>query len=239
MRSHVCTGRFCELEDNRPGLRASMLLMQDTRPIASAASRRSSQARSIMSQSIYEVTVPTLLTASITSAVVLDKGRGTRRAGEDRACGAAEHAAVPEHVPADAQVQIASDTAKGAVARLAAVEPPKFEDNESGFAELQARVEKTQVFCAASSRSQLEAFGESPRGAQVPEPHAELQERLGLSADASCCRTSTFTVRPRTPFCVMAAYRSARQTSSARLATAERDRTAVPPGGAPPPGACR
>ena len=41
------------------------------------------------------------------------------------------------------QVQIASDTAKGAAHRLAGLEIPKFEDNETTFAELQARIEKT------------------------------------------------------------------------------------------------
>ncbi len=41
------------------------------------------------------------------------------------------------------QVQIATDTVKGAVHRLAGLEIPKFEDNETTFAELQARIEKT------------------------------------------------------------------------------------------------
>ena len=41
------------------------------------------------------------------------------------------------------QVQIASDTAKGAVHRLAGLEIPKYEDNEATFAELQTRIEKT------------------------------------------------------------------------------------------------
>jgi len=44
------------------------------------------------------------------------------------------------------QVQIATDGAKGGVARLAGVEIPKFEDTESTIAELQARIEKTLTF---------------------------------------------------------------------------------------------
>jgi hypothetical protein len=44
------------------------------------------------------------------------------------------------------QVQIATDMAKGTVARLAGVEPPRFEDNETSFAELKARVAKTIAF---------------------------------------------------------------------------------------------
>jgi uncharacterized protein len=44
------------------------------------------------------------------------------------------------------QVQIATDMAKGTAARLAGVEPPRFEDNETSFAELKARVAKTIAF---------------------------------------------------------------------------------------------
>ena len=46
------------------------------------------------------------------------------------------------------QVQIACDFAKGAVARLASVEMPVFEDTETSFEELKARVEKTIAFIA-------------------------------------------------------------------------------------------
>lgn len=41
------------------------------------------------------------------------------------------------------QVQIATDHAKGAVARLAGVEVPKYEDNEQSFDDLRARITKT------------------------------------------------------------------------------------------------
>jgi uncharacterized protein len=44
------------------------------------------------------------------------------------------------------QVQIATDMAKGTAARLAGQEPPRFEDNETSFAELRVRVAKTIAF---------------------------------------------------------------------------------------------
>lgn len=44
------------------------------------------------------------------------------------------------------QVQIATDNAKGCVARLAGVDVPKYEDNETTFADLKARLAKTIVF---------------------------------------------------------------------------------------------
>lgn len=48
--------------------------------------------------------------------------------------------------PLSRQVQVACDTAKGATARLAGVEIPKYEDNEKTFAELQARIDTTLAF---------------------------------------------------------------------------------------------
>jgi hypothetical protein len=47
------------------------------------------------------------------------------------------------------QVQIATDMAKGTAARLAGQDPPRFEDNETSFAELKARVAKTLAFLQA------------------------------------------------------------------------------------------
>lgn len=52
----------------------------------------------------------------------------------------------PDMFPLVKQVQIACDHAKGAVARLAGIEVPKFEDNEQSFAELRARLAKTIQF---------------------------------------------------------------------------------------------
>ncbi len=43
------------------------------------------------------------------------------------------------------QVQIATDTAKGAAHRLASLEVPSLADNETSFAELKARIKKVQA----------------------------------------------------------------------------------------------
>jgi hypothetical protein len=52
----------------------------------------------------------------------------------------------PDMFPLVKQVQVACDNAKGATARLAATEAPKFEDTEQTFVELQARIDKTIDF---------------------------------------------------------------------------------------------
>jgi hypothetical protein len=66
----------------------------------------------------------------------------------------------PDMFPLARQVQIACDTAKGAVARLAGVEVPKHEDSEKTFEELQARIAKTQDFIASVKPAQIDGSEE-------------------------------------------------------------------------------
>ena len=58
------------------------------------------------------------------------------------------------------QVQIACDSAKGAVARLAGVEIPKHEDSEKTLEELQARIAKTLDFIAGVKAAQIDGSEE-------------------------------------------------------------------------------
>ncbi|HEY4199902.1 MAG TPA: DUF1993 domain-containing protein [Devosiaceae bacterium] len=52
----------------------------------------------------------------------------------------------PDMLPLSAQIQMASDTAKAACARLAGVEVPSWADEEKTFAELKERIAKTVAF---------------------------------------------------------------------------------------------
>ena len=61
----------------------------------------------------------------------------------------------PDMYPLIRQVQIATDMSKGAAARLAGVEIPKYEDTETTFAELQARISKTLAFIETIQSEQL------------------------------------------------------------------------------------
>ena len=49
----------------------------------------------------------------------------------------------PDMLPFAKQIQLTSDFAKNSMARLAGIDPPKFEDNETTMDELVARVKKT------------------------------------------------------------------------------------------------
>jgi hypothetical protein len=53
------------------------------------------------------------------------------------------------------QVQITTDMAKGTVSRLAGVEPPRYEDTETSFAELKARVAKTREYVSSFKPEQF------------------------------------------------------------------------------------
>jgi len=62
----------------------------------------------------------------------------------------------PDMFPFARQVQIACDTAKGAVARLAGVEIPKHEDVEQTFAELKSRIAKTLDFVESVAAAKID-----------------------------------------------------------------------------------
>jgi hypothetical protein len=62
----------------------------------------------------------------------------------------------PDMFPLSKQVQIAADNIKGSVARLAGLEPPKYEDNESSFPELIARLRKTADYLATFKPEQID-----------------------------------------------------------------------------------
>lgn len=55
-------------------------------------------------------------------------------------------ALAPDMFPLKKQVQVATDNAKGASARLSGKEIPKMEDSEQTFAELGQRIDKTVAF---------------------------------------------------------------------------------------------
>ena len=62
----------------------------------------------------------------------------------------------PDMLPMVRQVQIACDSAKGCVARLAGVDVPKHEDTETSFEQLQARIQKVQDFIANVTPAQVD-----------------------------------------------------------------------------------
>ena len=66
----------------------------------------------------------------------------------------------PDMFPLTRQVQIATDTAKGAIARLAGVEIPKYDDTEQTIAELKARIARTVDFLMSVPAAKVEGSAE-------------------------------------------------------------------------------
>jgi hypothetical protein len=62
----------------------------------------------------------------------------------------------PDMFPLSRQVQIASDAAKGAGARLSGIPVPSYPDEEKSFEELQARIARTIDFLKGLGREQFE-----------------------------------------------------------------------------------
>ena len=79
----------------------------------------------------------------------------------------------PDMYPLTRQVQIASDQAKGGVARLAGVDIPKYEDNERTFADLQQRIAKTIAFLDGIKPEQL--AGSESRDIKISLRNATLE----------------------------------------------------------------
>jgi hypothetical protein len=77
----------------------------------------------------------------------------------------------PDMLPFVRQIQIASDNAKGCVARLAGVDVPRFEDTEASLQELKARIEKTLAFVRSVPAERFE--GAEGRTVELPRPNKE------------------------------------------------------------------
>ena len=62
----------------------------------------------------------------------------------------------PDMFPLSRQVQISCDGVKNGLARIAGIEPPKFEDTETTFAQLQERIRKTLDFVKTISADKID-----------------------------------------------------------------------------------
>ena len=109
-----------------------------------------------MSASLFAASVPVFTQYLNSLSIILTKGAAfaeSRKIDPSVLVGAR---IAPDMFPLSRQVQIATDHAKGACARLANVEVPSYADTETTFAELQARVAKTLEFIKSLKPEQFE-----------------------------------------------------------------------------------
>lgn len=109
-----------------------------------------------MTLSLGTASLPIFQTALSNLAHCLDKAEASaaaRKFDVNIFCAAR---LAPDMLPFTAQIRIACDAAKNGTARLAGIEAPKFEDNETTFAELKARVAKTLAWLATVPASAID-----------------------------------------------------------------------------------
>jgi len=95
---------------------------------------------------MYQASVPAFLQTLNSLSAILDKAAEHCRTRSIEPSELINARLAPDMFPLSRQVQIATDHAKGAAARLSGREVPKFEDTESTFDELKARIAKTIDF---------------------------------------------------------------------------------------------
>lgn len=109
-----------------------------------------------MTISMYQASVPVFNRMLNNLAAVLEKGAAHAAAKKIDPAVLVNSRLYPDMFPLSKQIQIAADTAKGCVARLAGQEPPKYEDNEAAFAELVARINKTVAYVNTFKPGQID-----------------------------------------------------------------------------------
>lgn len=95
---------------------------------------------------MYTLSAPVFVRMLRNLETVLDKGAAHAAARKIDPAVLVNARLFPDMFPLSTQVRIAGDFAKGAVARLTGNEPPKYEDNETSFEDLKARVAKTITY---------------------------------------------------------------------------------------------
>jgi len=120
-----------------------------------------------MTLSMYQASVPVFIRMLNNLAGFLKKGEAHAKDKKFETDVLINGRLAPDMFPLSRQVQIASDVARRCVARLAGVEPPKYEDNEKTFAELYARIDKTIAYLQGFSPEQVDGTEDKPLTIEV------------------------------------------------------------------------
>jgi uncharacterized protein len=113
-----------------------------------------------MNLSMYQASAPRFAAMLQNLSTLIDKAQAHCEAKKIDPAALTAYRLYPDMFPFTRQVQVACDTAKGAVARLAGVEIPKHEDTEKTFAELKARIAMTLDFVASVQPSKIDGSEE-------------------------------------------------------------------------------
>src|SRR5712691_3122286 len=113
-----------------------------------------------MSFSMSQASLPALQIGLNALSAVLDKAAAFATAKKIDPAVLLNSRLSPDMFALTRQVQIATDLAKNGMARLAGVEPPRFEDNETTIDELKARLTKAVAFIKSIDPKKIDAAGD-------------------------------------------------------------------------------
>ena len=109
-----------------------------------------------MKISMYQASVPVFIRLLNNLVAILDKAAAHAEAKKIDPKVLINGRLYPDMFPLARQIQIATDSARGGAARLAGVEVPSHEDNETSFPELLARIRKNISYLETLKAEQFE-----------------------------------------------------------------------------------
>ena len=109
-----------------------------------------------MTTSLYTVSAPIFVQILTSMSAILDKTAAHAEAKKLDVCFLLNMRLYPDMFPLVRQVRAVTDHAVGGVGRLAGVDLPTFEGNETTIAELQARIAKAIAFVKSVKREQVD-----------------------------------------------------------------------------------
>jgi uncharacterized protein len=119
-----------------------------------------------MTLSMFQASVPAFLQGLASLSGVLDKAEAHAAARKIDPAALLGARLFPDMFPLSRQVQLVSDFAKGTVARLSGTEIPKYEDTETSFEALKARLARTAEFVGSIAPGQID--GSEDREITIP-----------------------------------------------------------------------
>lgn len=109
-----------------------------------------------MTISMYQASVPRFANILGNLSGIMDKTQAHIDAKKIADATLTGYRLFPDMLPLATQVQIACDTAKGVVARLAGIDAPVYEDDENTIADLKSRIAKTIAFIESVAAAQID-----------------------------------------------------------------------------------
>jgi uncharacterized protein len=113
-----------------------------------------------MTISMYQVSVPTLIRSLDNLVAILAHGAAYAEVKKIDPAVLIASRLYPDMFPLGRQVQIASDVARRGIARLAGLEAPKMEDNETTFAQFSDRLHNTTTYLKTFTPDQIDGSEE-------------------------------------------------------------------------------